>query len=101
LAFRRGAFPERRSDEIQVLLVIAAAGEARVPEVAEQLAVDRSTARHAITRLMRDGLLSERPDPDDGRRSFFGTTASGRRLLRRYVATLGDDLLEELARRPR
>jgi DNA-binding MarR family transcriptional regulator len=97
-AFRRGVFAERASNELQVLLVLAARGRARVPEIASDLEIDRSTSRHALSRLLADGLVTELSDPDDGRRSFFEPTRSGRSLLARYLGGLPAELRGHLTK---
>jgi DNA-binding MarR family transcriptional regulator len=98
-AFRRGAFAERPASEIQVLLVVAARQQARVSEVATDLEIDRSTSRHALSRLLADGLVTELPDRDDGRRSFFELTSAGSDLLGRYLARLPQELRKHVASR--
>jgi DNA-binding MarR family transcriptional regulator len=51
----------------------------RLSELADRLAVTRSTASESVTALERKGLLERRADPEDGRAVRITLTAAGRK----------------------
>ena len=49
-------------------------------ELCEVASVDQSTMAKTLARMRRDGLVSEEPDPADGRRTRYRLTARARAL---------------------
>lgn len=72
-AFRASQGGSARS----LLHVIRAMGPMRQAAVAETLHTDPSTISRHVAELVADGLVERTPDPDDGRASLLGLTASG------------------------
>ncbi len=71
---------------LQVLVVIDDAPELNFAQIAERLALDESSVRHAVRSLIDGGLLESTPDPRDARRRVRAVTASGRRRAAALVA---------------
>ncbi len=67
-------------------------------ELAGLLHVHPSTLTGVLDRLVRRGLLSRRPDPDDARRALLRVTASGRRVGRLRAGTIEAGVRSALAR---
>ena len=61
-------------------------GPMRLSELARFERVRPPTITRLVRDLERDGLVSRRPDPDDGRAWRVGVTAAGRRLVERSRA---------------
>lgn len=80
-------------DEWRVLAQLAgsaaAAGSApggvKTTEVIQRTTLDKMQVSRAVARLERDGLLTRRPDPDDGRGWRLALTAAGRTLHAKVV----------------
>jgi DNA-binding MarR family transcriptional regulator len=74
--------------QYQLLLFIRSFGPRHpiVAEVAEKLQVRHQSAVGLIDRCERAGLVSRRPDAEDGRRVRVALTAKGRRTLSSLVA---------------
>lgn len=89
--YPRGGFEGLEPNAAQVLVVLAGEAAATVDAIADRLALDPSTVRHALGVLRDRGLAAERPDPDDRRRKRNAATAAGRaclsRLLRRAAGS--------------
>ncbi len=64
---------------LQVLIVVDDAPELDFARIADRLALDESSVRHAVRSLIDAGLLESKPDPRDARRRIRSVTASGRR----------------------
>ncbi len=58
----------------------------RLGDLAFRLAVDAPTVTRKVQQLERDGLVSRRPDPDDGRAWRVRLTPPGRRVIDRLLA---------------
>jgi DNA-binding MarR family transcriptional regulator len=71
---------------LQVLVVINDVPDLDFDQIADRLALDASTVRHAIRSLIAAGLLESNPDPDDGRRRIRVVTAAGRRRAAELAA---------------
>lgn len=56
-------------------------GAATVGELAAAERMRQQSMTQAVRELEADGLVSRRPDPEDGRRAFVSLTADGRALL--------------------
>ena len=71
--------------QVDVLEVVAAAGELRMHEVAAQLGIDPSTATRTTAPLVDLGLLDRSTDPANRRFVVLRCTAKGRRTAKRLV----------------
>jgi DNA-binding MarR family transcriptional regulator len=63
--------------QVNLLFSLYRATECRVAALAEQQLVDPSVASRQIAGLEKEGLLSRRPDPEDGRASLVSLTDAG------------------------
>jgi len=84
--------------QAQVLVFLARTRPSgvRLSELADRLAVTRSTASESVKALERKGLLERRPDPKDGRAIAIVLTSAGEEVAAR-VAVWPDLLLEVVA----
>ena len=64
-----------------VLVPLESGGEQRLSALALQLGVDGSVASRQVAVLERSGLITRRPDPQDGRASLLGLSEAGRAVL--------------------
>ncbi len=74
------------------------AGDARLGELAKQLAVSASVASRAVDSLESDGLVRRRPDEQDARALVVSLTDPGRANLarrHRYIAEKFADVLSD------
>lgn len=55
----------------------------RMRELSERVVLSRSRVSRLVDELERDGLVSRRADPDDGRAALACLTSAGRRAFRR------------------
>ena len=67
--------------EVLVFLSEEPEGRLRMATLAERLQWDRSRLSHHIRRMESRGLVARTDCPDDGRGSFVGVTAGGRRTI--------------------
>jgi DNA-binding MarR family transcriptional regulator len=65
-------------------------GAAKVSQVAEAVAMDRSATSRLTSRLIEMGLVEARPDPADGRGVVLDLTNSGRKSIDRANARKSD-----------
>ena len=87
----------------------SAGGQLRMTELAERVLLTQSGLTRLVSRLEAEGLVERLPDPEDGRATLAGLTASGRRRLadahrthlegirRHFLAPLDGEHLEALA----
>jgi DNA-binding MarR family transcriptional regulator len=90
-AMRAGAFPDwAKLDlsmaQLKVLMRVACGLRQSLGGVAQDLGISPPTASHLVDRLVRQGLVERREDPEDRRRVLLATTP------------LGEDLVERLRR---
>jgi DNA-binding MarR family transcriptional regulator len=71
--------------QVDVLEAVAAGGELRMHEVADQLGIDPSTATRTTAPLVELGLLDRRTDPANRRYVVLRCTAKGSRTAKRLV----------------
>ncbi len=82
-AFLQGIATQRRVSPLQIDVVVLLGAGVTPPvagEVARHLDVAASTVADAVATLRLKGLVSEEPDPLDGRRKLLVLTAAGRAL---------------------
>jgi DNA-binding MarR family transcriptional regulator len=86
----------RRTDVV-LLRMISIEGECRPGDVAAKLGLAPSVISRQLAALERDGVISRRPDPQDGRAGLVSVTELGRTRLaqirRDYVAFLRTQLV--------
>ncbi len=94
--------------QVQLLFTLHRATECRVAALAEHQLVDPSVVSRQIGSLEKEGLLTRRPDPEDGRAALVSLTDAGLARLREvrdmHVAALAasvadwpDERIERLA----
>jgi DNA-binding MarR family transcriptional regulator len=83
---------------LSVLSVLVFAGPRRIGELARIEQVEPPTMTRLVDGLVRDGLASREPDPEDARAVRVRATATGARTLRRgrsrRLRTLGAALTD-------
>lgn len=84
--FWPGVEPPRPS-ALRVLENVPASG-IRLTDLAEQLAMTKQGAGQVIQPLLTSGLMSQEPDPDDGRARILRLTPEGRRLRNRVTRVI-------------
>ncbi|MDB5036194.1 MAG: MarR family transcriptional regulator [Chlorobi bacterium] len=68
-------------------------GEIRKTELINSMVAEYTTGMEAINRLIRDGLIAERPDENDGRAKLVSLSKRGERVLAgcyEYVGKAGE-----------
>ncbi|MBJ3786531.1 MarR family winged helix-turn-helix transcriptional regulator [Devosia sediminis] len=63
------------------VLLALEAGEASQKLIAERAGVEQATMTATLNRMERDGLVSRRPNPEDGRSQLVALTAKAREKL--------------------
>lgn len=63
------------------VLLALEAGEASQKAIAERASVEQATMTATLNRMERDGLVSRRPNPDDGRSQLVALTPMARQKL--------------------
>lgn len=69
--------------QLKVLMRVPAEGRQHLGDVAEALGIGLPTASHLVDRLVRQGLLQRREDPEDRRYVLVARTAAGEDLVDR------------------
>jgi DNA-binding MarR family transcriptional regulator len=60
---------------------LALLGEVRKTELINYLLIEYTTGMEAISKLLKDGLINERPDKNDGRAKLISLTEKGKTIL--------------------
>ena len=91
---------ERMADviELRVLVVVSQRGAASLREVADGLDLHVSTASRLCDRMVAEGLLERRDDPNDRRQLALRLSPRGRRVVRRVGRRRRDAVVEILGR---
>jgi len=84
--------------QLRALAMIDARGPVNLSAVAEGLGVNASNASRACDRLVRNGLLDRREDPNDRRSVVLTLTREGRRLLDQIMKKRRTVLLQVMGR---
>lgn len=74
------------SGHMPVLLTLADGSERSQKDLAAAAAVEQPTMAATLARMQRDGLVTRRRDPDDGRASLFALTAQIRARVGQVIA---------------
>ena len=67
--------------QFRALVVLAAHGDGTLGQLAGRLGVNASTAQRQVDRLVRDGLVDRRENPQDRRQVAIALTQNGSRLV--------------------
>jgi DNA-binding MarR family transcriptional regulator len=84
--------------QMRVLMLLSAAGEARMSDLAHRLGVAPSTLSSLVDRLVEGDLASRRDDPRDRRSVLVSIAPAGAHLLDQFNE-LGADALRSLLQR--
>lgn len=87
LAIFSEAIPEVTTTQFAILARLAEMGEMSQNHLGRAAAMDAATVKGVVDRLVRQGYVTTRPDPDDRRRLTVALTDTGRALFDRRVAT--------------
>ena len=71
--------------QFRTLVVLASQGETKLVALADRLDVTPSTAQRMVERLLRAGLVSREPNPDNRREVLLALTPDGQALVRRVT----------------
>jgi DNA-binding MarR family transcriptional regulator len=78
---RAGSEPGRSPLAIELLRAVMEAGEIRASDLANKLFVTKTSISRYVNEMLKEKLLSQRPDPADGRATLLSVSSSGRRTL--------------------
>ena len=80
----------------EMLRLLAFSREGRMPMASAiaRLQVDPTSVTNTVNRLVRDGLVTRDPHPDDGRAVLLTLTESGRDMIERATPALNDVFAE-------
>ena len=74
--------------EVVMLLSFSTTGSLPLGKIGERLQVNAASVTNAVDRLEAQGLVTRRPNPDDGRGTLAAITAKGRRVAGRATAAM-------------
>ena len=83
------------AQQYQALLVVRGYPEDRqvkINDLAQQLLIRHNTAVGLVDRLDKQGLITRRPSPADGRQVHLRLTAKGERMLERLASVHREEL---------
>src|ERR1022692_1203394 len=79
---RAGSEPGLSPLAIELLRAVVEAGEIRASDLANQLFVTKTSISRHVNEMLSERLLTQRPDPSDGRATLLGVSWPGRRALK-------------------
>jgi DNA-binding MarR family transcriptional regulator len=82
--------------EVVMLLSFSTTGSLPLGKIGERLQVNASSVTNAVDRLEAQGLVTRRPNPDDGRGTLAAITAKGRRVADRATVAMNAHLFSDL-----
>jgi DNA-binding MarR family transcriptional regulator len=82
--------------EVVMLLSFSSKGSLPLGKISERLQVNAASITSAVDRLEAQGLVTRRPNPDDGRGTLAAITAKGRRLAARATAAMNTGVFSDL-----
>ena len=80
--------------ELLQLLSFTRTGSLPLGKLGARLQVHPASVTNAVDRLERDGLVTRRPHPTDGRMTLARITAKGRRLAAKATVALNTQVFE-------
>ena len=83
-------FPEVRSSYGSVLVPLFTASDLRLGEIAGQARLSKQALTGLVALCEKDGLVTRKRDPEDGRAFRISLTPRGRRLQQAAEATLAE-----------
>jgi len=78
---RAGSEPGHSPLAIELLRAVMEAGEIRASDLANKLFVTKTSISRYVNEMLKEKLLSQRPDPADGRATLLSVSSVGRRTL--------------------
>jgi DNA-binding MarR family transcriptional regulator len=82
--------------EVLMLLSFSTTGSLPLGKIGERLQVNPASVTNAVDRLEAQGLVTRRPNPDDGRGTLAAITAKGRRVAERATAAMNAHVFSDL-----
>jgi DNA-binding MarR family transcriptional regulator len=82
--------------EVVMLLSFSTTGSLPLGKIGERLQVNAASVTNAVDRLEAQGLVTRRPNPDDGRGTLAAITGKGRRLAARATAAMNANVFSDL-----
>jgi DNA-binding MarR family transcriptional regulator len=82
--------------EVVMLLSFSTTGSLPLGKIGERLQVNAASVTNAVDRLEAQGLVSRRPNPEDGRGRLATITAAGRRVAERATAAMNATVFSDL-----
>jgi DNA-binding MarR family transcriptional regulator len=82
--------------EVLMLLSFSTTGSLPLGKIGERLQVNAASVTNAVDRLETQGLVTRRPNPDDGRGTLAAITAKGRRVADRATAVMNANVFTDL-----
>jgi len=82
--------------EVVMLLSFSTTGSLPLGKIGERLQVNAASVTNAVDRLEAQGLVTRRPNPDDGRGTLAAITPKGRRLAERATAAMNANVFSDL-----
>lgn len=78
---RAGSEPGHSPLAIELLRAVMEAGEIRASDLANKLFVTKTSISRYVNQMLKDKLLTQRPDPADGRATLLSVSPAGRKTL--------------------
>lgn len=78
---RAGSEPGLSPLAIELLRAVVEAGEIRASDLANRLFVTKTSISRYVNEMLNERLLTQRPDPSDGRATLLSVSSAGRRAL--------------------
>ena len=82
--------------EVLMLLSFSTTGSLPLGKIGERLQVNAASVTNAVDRLEAQGLVTRRPNPDDGRGTLAAITAMGRRVADRATVAMNANVFSDL-----
>ena len=82
--------------EVVMLLSFSTTGSLPLGKIGERLQVNPASVTNAVDRLEAEGLVTRRPNPDDGRGTLAAITAKGCELAARATAAMNAGVFSDL-----
>ncbi len=86
----------------EVLMLLSFSPKSALPlgKIGERLQVNAASVTNAVDRLEADGLVTRRPNPDDGRGRLAGLTAAGRRCAAAATEAMNAQVFTDIGLSP-